>query len=340
MRSPVLFLSFALLTFALLHAQQPAQPAKPGAQSKAPPAIPPTGAEPSPDEVIRVDVDIVNVLCNVRDKRGGLVGNLDKDAFTVFEDGKKQDIKYFTRETNLPLTIGLLVDVSLSQQNLIQVEKNASLEFFSRVLRKEDLAFIISFGADAELLQDYTNSQKLLRSALDGLRVNAGVGGLHPGPVPSQPRGTILFDTVFLAASDQLRSQVGRKAIIVITDGVDMGSRYTRERAIEAAQKTDAIIYGIHYVDYAAYGGFGASDGDLKRMAENTGGRVFHIDRGMPLQEAYRQIEQEMRSQYAIGFVPSNPNKDGAFRKLEIKMANKDLKVQARKGYYATKDIE
>ncbi len=148
---------------------------------------------------LKVEVNLVNVLFNVRDKKGGLVGSLNKDDFKVFEDGKEQEVKYFNRETDLPLTIGLLIDVSASQMNLIDIEKNAAYQFFGSVLRKQDLAFLISFGEDSELLQDYTNSPKLLRAGLDGLQVNSGVGGFGPGPVPtiSQPRGTVLYDAVY-----------------------------------------------------------------------------------------------------------------------------------------------
>jgi VWFA-related protein len=299
-------------------------------------------AQDSP--TIKVDVDVVNILFNVRDKKGGLVGNLEKGDFTIQEDGKDQSIKYFNRETDLPLTIGLLIDVSASQQNLIEIEKNAAYQFFGQVLRKQDLAFLISFGSDAELLQDYTNSPKLLRGGLDGLKVNSSVGGLHPGPVPTiyQPRGTILYDAVYLAAADQLKGQVGRKVVVLITDGEDQGSRYKIAQAIEAAQKADAIIYGFYYVDRAFYyqNGItfgGVSDSELRRMAEETGGHVFHVDRKLTLQDAFNQLQDEMRSQYAIAYTPSNPAKDGSFRRIEIHTGNKDWKVQARKGYYAIK---
>jgi VWFA-related protein len=282
----------------------------------------------------------------VRDKRGGLIGNLEKNDFTISEEGKQQDIKYFNRETDLPLTIGLLIDVSASQGNLIEIEKDAASQFFSQVIRKQDLAFLISFGEDADLLQDYTNSPKLLRQGLDGLRVNSGVGGLQPGPVPtmSHPRGTVLYDAVYLAASDQLKGQVGRKVLVLITDGEDEGSRYSIKQAIEAAQRADAIVYGFYYVDRAFYQrgqrGIvlgGVSDSALRQMSEETGGRVFHIERNHPLQDAFRDLQEEMRSQYAIGYTPLNSDKDGTFRKIEIRTNNKDWKVQARKGYYATK---
>jgi VWFA-related protein len=296
------------------------------------------------EPTIKVDVNIVNVLFNVRDKRGGLVGNLEKGDFKIFEDGKEQEIKYFNRESDLPLTIGLLIDVSASQENLIDIEKNAAYQFFGQVLRKQDLAFLISFGSDAELLQDYTSSPKLLRAGLEGLQVKSDVSGIGPGPVPtaSQPRGTILYDAVYLAAADQLRGQVGRKVLVLITDGEDQGSRYNIKQAIEAAQKADALIYGFYYVDrgfYMSHGMIfgGGSDSTLQKMADETGGHDFHVDRKLTLQDAFNELQEEMRSQYAIGYVPTNPNKDGTFRKLDIRTGNKDWKVQARKGYYAIK---
>lgn len=294
------------------------------------------------DATIKVDVDLINVLFSVHNKQNGLVGSLTKDDFTLYEDGKQQAIRYFTRETDLPLTIGLLVDVSLSQQNLIEIERRAAYQFFSKVLRPKDLAFLISFGADADLLQDYTSSPKLLQRGLEGLKVNSQVGGLHPGPVPTAitPKGTILYDTVYLAATEQLKGQVGRKAIVVITDGVDQGSRYPIQQAIKAAQLADAIVYGIYYVDPSAYGygmyGGGYGDGPLKRMAEETGGRVLKVDRKHTLDDIFKEIQDEMRSQYALAYASSSGTRDGSFRRIEIKPKEKDLHVQARRGYYAS----
>ena len=290
---------------------------------------------------ITVDVDIVNILASVHDKHGGLIANLSKDDFTVLEDGKPQTIKYFTRETDVPLTIGLLVDVSASQRNLIDIERRAAHQFFSQVLRKKDEAFLISFGEDSELLQDYTNSPRLLQEGLNQLRVNSGTSGLGPGPVPtiSQPRGTVLYDAVYLAAREKLRPEVGRKAIVLITDGVDQGSKLNIRDAIEAAQKADAVVYSIDYSDPSAYGGGiffgGVSDSALRRISEETGGRVFHVDRKHTLDDVFKQLQDEMRSQYAIGYTPTNPTKDGSFRRLDVKVSDKNLKVQARKGYYA-----
>jgi VWFA-related protein len=291
---------------------------------------------------LKVDVDVVSILASVRDKKNALMPSLQKEDFTVLEDGKPQTIKYFTKETDLPLTIGLLIDVSRSQENLIDIERRAATQFFTQVLRKKDMAFLISFGEECELLQDYTGSPRLLTEGMSQLRVSGGVGGLHPGPVPtiSQPRGTVLWDAVYLAANEKLKGEVGRKVIVVITDGVDQGSRMTRNQAIEAAQKSDAVIYSIEYEDprFHSMFGFGASgDGDLRKISDETGGHVYKVDRKNTLDQVFKELQDEMRSQYSIGYTPTNEAKDGGYRKLEIRTANKDMKVQARKGYYAVK---
>jgi VWFA-related protein len=295
--------------------------------------------QPKPSDIdetptLKLDVELVNILFSVRDKRGGLVPNLTKENFTLTEDGKPQEIKFFTRETDLPLTLGLLVDVRRSQENLIATERHAAAQFFSSVLRPKDMAFLISFGSDAELLQDYTNSIRLLTEGLDKLRVNAQPVGFHPGPVPtmSNPRGTILYDAIYLATTEQLRNQVGRKALIVISDGMDYGSRTKLDEAVSAAHRADAIVYSIYFSDPRLYPG---SDSALKRISNDTGGRVFRVSRKNTLESIFKEIQEEMRSQYALGYTSTNPNKDGSFRKIEIRSTDKDLKIQARKGYFA-----
>jgi VWFA-related protein len=242
----------------------------------------------------------------------------------------------------------MLVDTSGSQVNLIGIEHNAASQFFSQVLHKKDEAFLIMFGEEAELLQDYTNSARLLNDALNQLRPSSGVGGIGPGPVPTAggPRGTILYDAVYLAASDKLRTEVGRKVIVVITDGVDEGSRLNINQAVEAAQKADAVIYSIEYLDpyfYSRMGPFGGmgmgggGDSALHKLSDDTGGHVYRVDRNHSLEEVFHQLQEEMRTQYSIGYTPINDVKDGSYRKLEIKLSSKDLKAQARKGYYAIK---
>jgi len=315
----------------------------------APPVWPqdkPAEDKPADDKPasISVDVALVNVLASVRDKHGGLIGNLTKDDFTVLEDGKPQTIKYFTRETDLPLTIGLLIDVSASQRNLLDIERRAAYQFFEQVLRKKDEAFLISFGEESELLQDYTNSARLLQAGLKELQINSGASGFGPGPVPtiSQPRGTVLYDAVYLAAHEKLRGEVGRRAIVLITDGIDQGSKLRIEEAIQAAQKADAVIYSIDYADPSAYSNgpltFGhVSDSALQKMSGETGGHVYRVDRKHTLEDAFKELQDEMRSQYSIAYTSTKPEQDGSFRRLEIKVSDKNLKVQVRKGYYAAK---
>ena len=294
-----------------------------------------------PEATIKIDVNLVSVLASVRSKSGALINNLQQGDFQIYEDGKEQKIRNFTRETDLPLTLGLLVDTSASQERLLDIERRAASQFFLKVLRQKDEAFLIQFGAESELLQDSTNSPKLLQKGLDQLRLSVPLGGLHPGPVPTMQNqaGTVLYDAVYLAANERLRHDVGRKAIVLITDGVDTGSKISRDKSIEAAQKADAIIYSIYYVDRAAYGygNFGGGgEGELRRMSSETGGQVFHVDNRHPLDDAFREIQDEMRSQYAITYQPPNPNRDGTYHKVEMRIpANKDYKIQARKGYYA-----
>ena len=296
------------------------------------------------DDSIKVEVGLVNVFFTVHDRHGALVGSLNKDDFSVFENGTQQTIKDFTRETDLPVTLGLLIDVSLSQENVLDITRDAASQFFGAVLRPKDLAFLISFGPETNLLQDYTNSPKLLRAGLRDLHPEGDFGGgvMASGPVPTvyQQKGTVLYDAVYLAAHDQLKGQVGRKALVLITDGDDEGSHYKITDSIEAAQKADAIIYSIQYVDPRFHGFMSGGDSALRRMSEETGGHVFRVSRKEPLSTVFQEIQDELRTQYQLTYTPSNSAKDGTFRHIEIRTSNKDYKVQARKGYYAMPSSE
>ena len=290
--------------------------------------------------VIRVDVSVVNVLCTVRDRKGGLVDTLDKAAFEIREDGKPQQIVYFSRENNIPLTVGLLFDSSVSQERLIPAEREASELFFNTFLQPHDAAFLIGFDASVELLQDVSSSKDDLRDGLGHIRVHGGSpAGL--GPFPSiSIGGTHLFDAVFLAAEDVIAREAGRKALILITDGQDQGSKVSLDRALRAAHEADAIIYGILFVDQSFYGsrGMGAGysgDSTLRKMAEQTGGRVFRADNDTELNRAFNEISQELRTLYSIGYSPTNSAQDGSFRKIDVRTKTGGMKVQARKGYYA-----
>jgi VWFA-related protein len=294
-------------------------------------------------ETLKVNVNVVQLFFNVKDKHGALIPNLTRNDFEVLEDGKPQTIKYFTAESNLPLTLGMLIDTSGSQQRVLEMEKEVGSAFLKDILRPKDLAFVISFDVNVDLLQDFTNSAPQLSAALDKTRINTGGGGgslpgLGGGPVPTAaPRGTLLYDAVYLASHDQLSHEVGRKAMIILTDGEDQGSQSNVKDAIEAAQKSDSIVYVLLIADRGFYGIGGYSgDSNMKKMAGETGGRVIEVGNKMEkLKGAFDQIAQELRSQYNIGYTPINSKLDGSFRKVEIRAKDKGFKIQSRNGYYA-----
>ena len=302
------------------------------ARSQQPPS-PPTADGPT----IKVEVSVVNVLCAVRDGKGNLIADLEKSDFEIREDGKSQNILYFSRETKLPLTLGLLVDSSVSQQRLIAEEQQAAASFLQQVLGQQDAAFLISFDVNVDLLQNTTGSADFLRQALGRIRVNSNSGGGR-GPFPTAGGGTHLYDAVYLAATEVLQTEAGRKAVILISDGQDQGSRVSREEAVEAAQKTDVMIYSILFVDRGFYGSGGlgyVGESVLKEMEEETGGRVFRANDDSGLAAAFDQISQELRSQYSLGYSPTNAARDGSFRRIEVKVRRGGFRIQARKGYYA-----
>src|SRR5437868_4832781 len=296
-------------------------------------------------DTLKVNVDVVQLFFNVKDKRDALIPSLAKSDFNIFEDGKPQTIKYFTAESNLPLTLGILIDSSGSQQRVLDMEKEIGGSFLNSILREKDMAFVISFDVNVDLLQDFTNSGRDLRGALNKAKINTGGGGgcggvpgLGGGPVPctGTPKGTLLYDAVYLAGHDELSHEVGRKAMILLTDGEDQGSQLTVKDAVEAAQKSDSIVYVLLIADRGFYGMGGYSgDSAMKKLANETGGRVIEVgNKPEKLRQAFDQISQELRSQYNIGYTSTNIKHDGTFRKVEIK-SKKEYKIQARSGYYA-----
>jgi VWFA-related protein len=338
-RSRILFV-FACLALSagpFAASQQPAAQAPAGSQQQ------PAGQEPT--ETLKVNVNVVQLFFNVKDKHGALIPNLTKDDFEIFEDTKPQTIKYFTPETNLPLTLGMMIDSSGSQRNVIEMEKEVGGAFLKQVLTDKDEAYVISFDISVDLLQDFTRDVHRLQAALNKAKVNvdftSGIPGMGGGPVPQQNSpGTLLYDAVYLSAHDMLSKEVGRKAMILLTDGQDEGSRLKIQDAIEAAQKADAIVYVLLCADRGFYGNFGmgySGEGDMRKLTEQTGGRVINVGNKFDkLKEAFNQIAAELRSQYNIGYVPTNTKQDGTYRKLEIKN-KQNYKIQARAGYYAGK---
>jgi VWFA-related protein len=292
-------------------------------------------------ETLKVQVNVVQLFFNVKDKKGALIPNQTKNDFELFEDGKPQTIKYFTAESNLPLTLGILIDSSGSQMRVLEMEKEVGGAFLNDILREKDEAFVIDFDVNVDLLQDFTNDVRRLKAALNKAKINTGGGGGVPGmgggPVPtSNPRGTLLYDAVYLAAHDELSHEVGRKAMILLTDGEDQGSQLRIKDAIEAAQKSDSICYVLLIADRGFYG-FGGYSGDseMKKLAGETGGRVIEVGNKMDkLKDAFEQIAHELRSQYNIGYTPTNNVQDGSFRKIEVH-SKQGYKIQTRSGYYA-----
>lgn len=293
------------------------------------------------DQTLKVNVNVVQLFFNVKDKKGGLIANLTKDQFTVNEDGKPQTIKYFAAESNLPLTLGILIDTSPSQMAVLDMEKQVGGEFLDQILQEKDLAFVIGFDVDVDLLQDFTNSTRLLKQAMNGTHIGGGgagggIPGLGGGTIPTQGACcTMLYDAVYLAAHDELAQQVGRKAMILLTDGEDEGSKLKIKDAIEAAQKADTICYVLLIADRGGmWQGFGS--GEMKKLTQETGGRVIEVGNKLSkLKEGFAQIANELRSQYYIGYTPTNSKLDGTFRKVEIHTTDKNYKIQARSGYFA-----
>ena len=310
-------------------------------------------------------VKVVNLFATVRDKQGQVVKDLNQDDFLLDEDGQPQTTRYFLRETDLPLTLGLLVDTSGSQRNVLGEERSASFRFLDKVMREDkDMAFVIHFDFEVELLQDLTSSKAALRQSLDQLEVGAGRrqqgrgggGGGYPGGGGrgrgrggggrGRGGGTDLYDAVFLGADEIMKKQHGRKALIVLSDGVDTGSKLSLFSAIESAQRADTLVYSILFEDPDAYGGFGGfgrgrmaePDGKkvLRQMSTETGGHFFEVSKRIPLDKVYEALEEELRSQYSIGYTPDSKNNSSEFRRIHLGTRQKTLIVQTREGYYPT----
>jgi VWFA-related protein len=257
-----------------------------------------------------------------------------------------QTLKSFVAETQQPITLGILLDTSGSQIRVLPLEQQVAGQFLSRVLRQKDEAFALSFDVNVDLLQDYTNSARLLSRALDKAEINTaggnggGIPGAGGGTIPTQggPKGTVLYDAVVLASGQKMGQEAGRKAMILLTDGEDEGSNHKIRDAIAAAQKSNVLVYTILIADRGFYGGFGYSGySAMKQLTEETGGRLIDVgNNGNKLEAAFQQIEDELRTQYVATYTPSNTKLDGTFRHLGVTCGGDGMKVQVRKGYFAT----
>ena len=358
----------------LLRAQQSQDPQRPTLQKKPASQESPAG-EQTPKYT--TDVKLVSVFATVREKSSGkIVKDLTKDNFTIEEENHPQTIKFFEAESSLPLNLGLLVDTSGSQGRVLGDERSAGIRFFDQILRDKDQAFVIHFDYESELLQDFTSSKEKLDKALDLLEVaqprqqqtqqqggnypQGGGGGGYPGGGGGYPGGgggypgggrrypqgggsrggTKLYDAILLASDDLMSKQQGRKALVLLTDGGDQGSDETLANAVEAAQRSEVIVYVIMIADRgfnSMYLGSGA--GAMHKLTEQTGGRVIDVGNNpKKLRDAFDQIQAELRSQYMIGYVPTNTVADGKYRKMELKPVNPEYKTQSRKGYFAPKN--
>ncbi len=347
------------------------------------PSQPPQTTEPQRSEPkIAVEVKSVSVPVTVRDKHGKIISNLTKDDFVVEEDGRPQTINYFAREKDLPLRLGLLVDTSLSQRKVLEAERSASYSFLDQMLHSKDLAFVIHFDREVELLQDFTAERPKLQEALQSLQTpqfnassggQSGGGGQGGGPGMGGGRrggggsrgggsgrggGTLLYDAVYLAGDELMGKQQGRKALIILSDGVDHGSREGLATAVETAQRADTVVYSILFKDDEEYGGRGGSvsmgpigmgrrgggrgpreerpDGKkiLQQISKETGGRMFEVSKKETVEKIYAQIEEELRNQYSLGYTPDKGTGPG-YHKIHVTVKQKDLEAQARDGYYS-----
>ncbi|MFB3094548.1 MAG: VWA domain-containing protein [Candidatus Acidiferrales bacterium] len=291
---------------------------------------------PTASETLRVDVRVVNVYCTVKTKKGALITDLETSDFEIREDGKKQELRYFVRETDRPLTLALLLDTSISQKAVLPIEIETAAQFFRQVLRPVDLALLMSFDVNVDLLHDFTSDVEQLQESLQLARINSPV---DLGPFPrTRTAGTRLYDAIYLASREKLGPEVGRKAIILVTDGFDSGSSKKEKEALEAAHRGEIILYAIGVADphfYQSRGGTLIGASVLKKLARETGGLAVFPRNPEQLRRAFEQIATELRSQYILGYTPTNRAYDGRFRKIEVKVKRKGLKVQARRGYYA-----
>ena len=332
---------------------------------------------------ITVHVKVVNILAAVRDKKGAIVRDLNQEDFELQEDGRPQTIRYFSHETDLPLTLGLLVDTSMSQRRVLGQERDASSTFLDQVLRVDkDQAFVIHFDKEVELLQDLTSSRQKLQAAIALLQIpqrsdedrgdpsesgqgQGGQGGGHGRG--GWGGGTMLYDAIYLASNEITAKQGGRKALIVLTDGMDRGSKKTLASAIEAAQRADTLVYSILFAaepesgggGYGHHGGGGWGGGMggggghhgggyphqqesrpdgkkiLERLSKETGGGFFEASKKHPLDETFNQIQEELRNQYSLGYTPDPPDAGPGYHKITLATKKNDLSVRARDGYYS-----
>ena len=292
------------------------------------------GQEPEsgPVTTLQVKTRVVAISAVVKSKDGEPRGGMTKDDFVLKEDGKEEPIRYFSQGSELPLTLALMVDTSGSQRTFIGDETLASDVFFETMLgRKEDRAMLVQFDTHVQQLHGLTSSAGQLHLALEGLSSHASAMG-----------GTLLNDAVFSVSKNVLSQEKGRKAMVILSDGGDNGSRASVEQAIEQAQRADVQVYSVLYSAFDLVNGMRSGlpgqvdEGKaiLRKLSESTGGRVFTVSRGMGLREIFAEIGQDLRLQYELGYTPPADLQANSYHRLELKAKDKKLNVQARKGFF------
>jgi Ca-activated chloride channel family protein len=288
------------------------------------------------DQVVRLGTQLVTVPFNVTDKKNRYINDLSKDDVEVFEDSKGQEVFSFERQTDLPITIAMLIDISGSQEFTLPEEKSAGQRFFRRVLRpKKDMGAVVTFEHESVLVQDLTSDVEKLFRALDDVRLPAQSATMRRGGTPpinnSGVGSTAMFDSIYSVSSDLLRREAGRRVIILVTDGADTSSSVKMKEAIERTWRSEIIVYSV-----GIGGPMGVDQGTLKKIAAETGGRAFFPRNEDDLDKAYAQIDEDLRSQYILAYSPANAAKDGSFRTIQVKIKNHtDLTVRHRRGYFA-----
>jgi len=275
------------------------------------------------------EVKVVNLLATVRTKKNEIVRDLTKEDFVLAENGRPQVIRYFSKESDLPLTIGLMVDTSMSQQRVMESERSASFRFLVQVLREtKDKLFVMQFDMAVQLRQPLTSSHQELEDILASVdtptrrELQLQSGG-----------GTLLFDAIVQGSNNVLKDQRNRKAMVVLSDGGDNGSAATLTDAIEAAVRADTLIYSIYFTDSSFGGGEGKSI--LMKLSKETGASFFEVSKKQGIEPVFQAIQEELRSQYSLGFVSDQPNEISEFRTLKLSTKRKDLVVEYRDRYWA-----
>ncbi len=279
-----------------------------------------------PDVTFTAGVKVVTVFATVMNRNGQIIRDLARDDFLLSENGRPQEIRYFSRESGLPLTLGLLVDTSMSQQRVLSAERGACYRFLDRVLRETmDLVFIMQFDRTVQIKQGLTASRQALDEAL------AYVDTPTRRELRSEGGGTVLYDAVETASKDIMKKQTGRKALIVLSDGVDYGSDVTAQDAVEAAQRAETLVFSVLFSDSAdSYG-----RGVLKRLSKETGGGFFEVSKKLTIERVFDVIQEELRGQYSLGYVSDEPVRVSEFRRIQLTAKQKGLIVQGRERYWA-----